>query len=145
MNLPPRSNLRRFIAAGADLVAFSGGKTIRGPQASGSWPGGPTCSSRSGSSSRTWTCFPATWSRRSLVEEGVIARPPAHGIGRSMKTGKEEIVGLLVALERYAARDEDAETARWTSVTERLAAGLAEIPGLSVRTAPTQRTAGRCR
>ena len=50
-----------------------------------------------------------------------------------MKTGKEEIVGLLVALERYADRDEAAETARWTARRRALAAGLAEIPGLTVR------------
>jgi L-seryl-tRNA(Ser) seleniumtransferase len=138
MNLPPRSNLRRFIAAGADLVAFSGGKTIRGPQASGFLAGRADLLVSVGLQQQDMDVLPATWSRRALVDEGVISRPPTHGIGRSMKTGKEEIVGLLVALERYAARDEDAEMARWTSVTERLAAGLAEIPGLSVRTAPTQ-------
>ena len=55
-----------------------------------------------------------------------------------MKTGKEEIVGLLVALERYAARDETAEADHWAAVTAHLAAGLDGIPGLSVRTAPTQ-------
>jgi L-seryl-tRNA(Ser) seleniumtransferase len=82
--------------------------------------------------------LPATWARRSLMESGVIDRPPAHGLGRSMKTGKEEIVGLLVALERYAARDEVAEEARWAATVGRLAAGLADIPGLSVRTTPTQ-------
>ena len=138
MNLPPRTNLRRFVAAGADLVAFSGGKTIRGPQASGFLAGRADLLVSVGLQQQDMDVLPSTWSRRSLVEEGVIARPPAHGIGRSMKTGKEEIVGLLVALERYAARDEDAEAARWASVTERLAAGLAGIPGLSVRTAPTQ-------
>ena len=70
----------------------------------------------------------ATWARRALVENGVIPRPPIHGIGRSMKTGKEEIVGLLVALERYADLDEAAETARWTAVADRLAGGLDRDP-----------------
>ncbi len=138
VNLPPRSNLRRFVAAGADLVAFSGGKTIRGPQASGFLAGRADLLVSVGLQQQDMDVLPSTWSRRSLVEQGVIARPPAHGIGRSMKTGKEEIVGLLVALERYAARDEAAEAARWAAVTEHLAAGLAGIPGLSVRTTPTQ-------
>jgi L-seryl-tRNA(Ser) seleniumtransferase len=138
MNLPPRSNLRRFVAAGADLVAFSGGKTIRGPQASGFLAGRAELLVSVGLQQQDMDVLPSTWSRRSLVEQGVISRPPTHGIGRSMKTGKEEIVGLMVALERYAARDEDAESARWASVTEHLATGLAEIPGLSVRTARTQ-------
>ena len=109
MNLPPRSNLRRFVAAGADLVAFSGGKTIRGPQASGFLAGRADLLVSVGLQQQDMDVLPSTWARRSLVETGVIARPPAHGIGRSMKTGKEEIVGLLVALERYASRDEAAE------------------------------------
>ena len=48
-----------------------------------------------------------------------------------MKAGKEEIVGLLVALERYLARDEAADAARWGRMAEELAAGLARIDGLS--------------
>lgn len=138
MNLPPRANLRRFTAAGADLVAFSGGKTIRGPQASGFLAGRADLLTSVGLQQQDMDVLPATWARRSLIDSGVVARPPAHGIGRSMKTGKEEIVGLLVALERYAARDETADEARWTVVSEHLAAGLAGIPGLSVRTEPTQ-------
>jgi seryl-tRNA(Sec) selenium transferase len=138
MNLPPRSNLRRFVAAGADLVAFSGGKTIRGPQASGFLAGRADLLVSVGLQQQDMDVLPSTWARRSLVESGVIARPPAHGIGRSMKTGKEEIVGLLVALERYAARDEAMESTRWAEVSARLANGLAGIPGLSIRTMPTQ-------
>jgi len=133
MNLPPRSNLRRFIDAGADLVAFSGGKTIRGPQASGFLAGRADLLISVGLQQQDMDVLEATWARRALVENGVIPRPPTHGIGRSMKTGKEEIVGLLVALERYATRDEAAELDRWTDIADRLAAGLAGIPGLSVR------------
>ncbi len=138
MNLPPRANLRRFTAAGADLVAFSGGKTIRGPQASGFLAGRADLLVSVGLQQQDMDVLTATWARRALVENGVIPRPPIHGIGRSMKTGKEEIVGLLVALERYADLDEAAETARWTAVADRLAAGLAGIPGLTVRRDSTQ-------
>ena len=138
MNLPPRANLRRFVSAGADLVAFSGGKTIRGPQASGFLAGRADLLVSVGLQQQDMDVLPATWARRSLVETGVLPRPPKHGIGRSMKTGKEEIVGLLVALDRYAAHDEAAALAGWVALAEHLAAGLAGIPGLAVRTEPAQ-------
>ena len=138
MNLPPRANLRRFTSAGADLVAFSGGKTIRGPQASGFLAGRADLLISVGLQQQDMDVLTATWARRALVENGVIPRPPIHGIGRSMKTGKEEIVGLLVALERYADLDEMAETARWTAVADRLAGGLTGIPGLTIRREATQ-------
>lgn len=138
MNLPPRANLRRYIAAGADLVAFSGGKTIRGPQASGFLAGRADLILSVGLQHQDMDVLAATWARRSLLESGLIPRPPLHGIGRSMKTGKEEIVGLLVALERYAALDEAAEARRWATLVERLAAGLEGVPGLGVRTEPAQ-------
>lgn len=138
MNLPPRDNLRRFIDAGADLVAFSGGKTIGGPQASGFLAGRRDLLLSVGLQQQDMDVLPATWARRSLLETGEIPRPPQHGIGRSMKTGKEEIIGLLVALRRYAAHDEAAERRRWAALTDRLAAELARIPGLTARAEPAQ-------
>jgi D-glucosaminate-6-phosphate ammonia-lyase len=138
MNLPPRSNLRRYVTAGADLVAFSGGKTIRGPQASGFLAGRADLLTSVGLQQQDMDVLPATWARRALLDAGTIPRPPTHGIGRSMKTGKEEIVGLLVALDRYATHDEGAENARWTAIAGRLAAGLAGVPGLAVRTDAAQ-------
>lgn len=138
MSLPPRANLRRFIVEGADLVAFSGGKTIGGPQASGFLAGRRDLLISVGLQQQDMDVLPATWARRSLLERGELSRPPQHGIGRSMKTGKEEIVGLLVALRRYAERDEVAERRRWSALTGRLAAELARIPGLTARTEATQ-------
>jgi D-glucosaminate-6-phosphate ammonia-lyase len=138
MSLPPRVNLRRFIDEGGDLVAFSGGKTIGGPQASGFLAGRRDLLLSVGLQQQDMDVMPATWARRSLLETGELSRPPQHGIGRSMKTGKEEIVGLLVALRRYADSDEAAVTRRWTTVTERMAAELATIPGLTARAEPTQ-------
>jgi L-seryl-tRNA(Ser) seleniumtransferase len=138
MNLPPRDNLRRFIAAGADLVAFSGGKTIGGPQASGFLAGRADLMLSVGLQQQDMDVLPSTWARRSLLETAVLPRPPQHGIGRSMKTGKEEIVGLLVALRRYVERDEAAERRRWVALTDNLAAELGLIPGLTTRTEPAQ-------
>jgi D-glucosaminate-6-phosphate ammonia-lyase len=136
VNLPPRTNLRRFIAQGADLVAFSGGKTIRGPQASGFLAGRADLIRSVGLQHQDLDVLPTTWSGRSLLETGALARIPSHGIGRSMKAGKEEIVGLLVALERYLARDEAAEIARWARLAGELTAGLVEIDGLEPWTEP---------
>ena len=142
MSLPPRDNLRRFIAAGADLVAFSGGKTIGGPQASGFLAGRRDLLLSVGLQQQDMDVLPATWARRSLLETGALTRPPQHGIGRSMKTGKEEIVGLLVALRRYAERDEADERRRWAALTDRLAAELGRVPGLTAHAEPAQ-TDGR--
>ena len=138
MNLPPRDNLRRFIAAGADLVAFSGGKTIGGPQASGFLAGRADLLLSVGLQQQDMDVQPSTWARRSLLETAVLPRPPQHGIGRSMKTGKEEIVGLLVALRRYVERDEATERRRWLALTDQLAEELARIPGLTTGTEPAQ-------
>ncbi|MFZ4408547.1 MAG: aminotransferase class V-fold PLP-dependent enzyme [Paracraurococcus sp.] len=126
--LPPRENLRRFLAAGADLVCFSGGKALGGPQASGILAG-----------------------RRDLVSSALLQMldldlpeaqftPPAefapaaqlrglphHGIGRSCKTGKEEIVGLIVALNRFVAEDPASRTARWTARLEAVARAAAPL------------------
>jgi seryl-tRNA(Sec) selenium transferase len=138
MSLPPRSNLRRYIDAGVDLVAFSGGKTIGGPQASGFLAGRRELLLSVGLQQQDMDVLPVTWARRSLLESGALARPPTHGIGRSMKTGKEEIVGLLVALRRYADRDESEERRSWEALTGRLAETLSGVPGLSAWTEPAQ-------
>lgn len=138
MSLPPRANLRRYIDAGVDLVAFSGGKTIGGPQASGFLAGRRELLLSVGLQQQDMDVLPATWARRSLLESGALPRPPMHGIGRSMKTGKEEIVGLLVALRHYAARDESEERRRWEALTRRLATALSEVPGLAAWTEPAQ-------
>jgi D-glucosaminate-6-phosphate ammonia-lyase len=133
MNLPPRSNLRRFIEAGADLVAFSGGKTIRGPQPSGILAGRRDLIRSVALQHQDMDVLPETWSHRTLLDAG-LARIPQHGIGRSMKAGKEEIVGLIVALERYLARDEAAETDRWLALADALSTGLSAIPGIEAHT-----------
>jgi L-seryl-tRNA(Ser) seleniumtransferase len=74
--------------------------------------------------------FPETWSYRSLIACGKVAGPPHHGIGRGYKVGKEEIVGLLVALKRYMERDLDAEFREWRATAQYLVDGINRIPGL---------------
>ncbi len=65
---------------------------------------------------------PGVWRYRSMIEDGTLPGPPHHGIGRPMKVGKETIVGLVVALERFVTRDEAAEGARQAAVLEAIPA-----------------------
>ncbi len=77
--------------------------------------------------------FPQTWPLRALIEDGTLAGPPHHGIGRGFKVGKEEIAGLVAALELYQKRDFAAERTRWATDLECIAAGIKGVPGISAR------------
>ena len=107
--LPPRANLRRFIDAGADMVQFSGGKAIRGPQGTGILAG-----------------------RADLIEAAYANASPHQFIGRGMKVAKEEIVGLVEALRIFTNEDEDAETRRFTDMCRQVVDALIETPGLEL-------------
>ncbi len=130
-SLPPRENLHRFIADGADLVAFSGGKAIGGPQASGILIGRRDLIESVALQHQDMDVYPETWPwRQRYLETGRLPGPPHHGIGRPMKVGKEEIVGLLVALRRFLERDLDAERSAQERTLNDLVAGLQGIPGV---------------
>ena len=107
--LPPVENLRKFIEMGADLVIFSGGKDLQGPQ-----PSGFICG------------------RRDLIEACALNGAPNHGIGRPMKVGKEEIVGLVAALKRYVRLDHETRIASWEQKVALIVDGLADIERLCV-------------
>ena len=102
--LPPRSNLRRFIAEGADLVVFSGGKAIGGPQASGILAGRADLIASVALQHQDMDVRAETWSKRALLDAGRVGGVPHQGFGRAMKVGREEIVGLITALERLRRR-----------------------------------------
>ena len=104
--LPPVTNLRAFIAADADLVVFSGGKAIGGPQSTGILAGRRDLVASALLQQLDMDVVPERWSAPDFVDRTKVAAPPHHGIGRGFKVGKEEIVGLLVALERFANCDE---------------------------------------
>jgi L-seryl-tRNA(Ser) seleniumtransferase len=135
--LPPRENLRRFVAEGADLVAFSGGKAIGGPQASGI-----LCGRRDLVSSALVQMLDLDLpeSQFRAPEEFALLNGlrglPHHGIGRSCKTGKEEIVGLLTALRIFAEEDPAARTARWTARLEVVARSAGAIAGVELVLVP---------
>ncbi len=109
--LPPSGNLRRYCDQGFDLVAFSGGKALRGPQCSGLLLG-----------------------RRDLIEAASLNNAPhSDSIGRGCKVGKEEIVGLLTAVELYLQRDHEGDRRRWTAMIGEWEAGLRPIKGLALK------------
>ena len=131
--LPPAENLRRFIAEGADLVCFSGGKAIGGPQSSGILAGRRDLVSSA----------LAQMLDLDLPETQFTAPPeflpiaqmrglPHHGIGRSCKTGKEEIVGLIVALRRFASEVPAERSARWMARLEAVANAAGDLAGVAV-------------
>ncbi|HKD06827.1 MAG TPA: hypothetical protein VKB79_13075 [Bryobacteraceae bacterium] len=100
----PNVHLQR----GATLVAYSGGKAIRGPQCAGLLLG-----------------------RNDLIRAAWVASAPHHGHGRSMKVGKEEIVGMLAAVEMWVKRDHEAEDKTWTSWMENIGARVSKLDGVT--------------
>ncbi len=108
MFVPPVERLRAYFDAGADLVAVSGGKGFRGPQTSGLLCGRSEFIDVIALQHQDMDERDTTWFRNRHADEPMT--PPRHGIGRSMKVGREQIVGLLTAIERYV-RDPGADEA----------------------------------
>jgi D-glucosaminate-6-phosphate ammonia-lyase len=132
--LPPAANLRFFLENGADLVAFSGGKAIGGPQASGILCGRSDLIASALLQMLDLDVFPDLWR---APEEFASLRQlpglPQHGIGRSCKVGKEEVIGLLVALERFAAADETMRRSEWRHLLEDIVATAGNVSGMQLR------------
>jgi L-seryl-tRNA(Ser) seleniumtransferase len=105
--LPPAENLTKYISEGADMVTFSGGKGVRGPQSTGILAG-----------------------RTDLIEAARLNMSPHQGVGRASKVAKEEIAGLITALERFVSIDHEEEWATWRSWSETIAEAGEGIPGL---------------
>ena len=131
--LPPALNLRTYIADGADLVVFSGGKHLRGPQGTGILCGQSDLILSAALQHQDMDVFPNSWPLRRLIAAGRLAGPPHHGIGRGFKVGKEEIAGLIAALLEYPNRDFDAERSRWAADMECIMAAAKVIPGVTAR------------
>jgi L-seryl-tRNA(Ser) seleniumtransferase len=130
-SLPPAENLRYFIGAGADLVSFSGGKAIRGPQATGILCGRRDLIASVLLQNQDMDVHPEVWSYRSrYLEPGIMPGPPHQGIGRGFKVGKEEIVGLVTALKLYAKEDHAADHARWERVVHSVLNGVSDLPAV---------------
>ena len=106
--LPPAGNLTRYGEMGADLLVFSGGKGIRGPQSTGILAG-----------------------RKDLIEAALMQASPNSHLGRGMKVGKEEIIGFIVALNRYERLDHEALEAEWLRKARYIAGELSDVKGLT--------------
>ena len=132
--LPPRDNLKRFIGEGAALVAFSGGKAIRGPQGSGILCGNEKPIAAALIQMLDMDALPETW----RPPEGLLARHfperfPHHGLGRGFKVDKESIVGLIVALERFATFDLEADIEARRLMLEHIVRSIAKLRHCAAR------------
>ncbi|MBK5291013.1 MAG: aminotransferase class V-fold PLP-dependent enzyme [Acidobacteriia bacterium] len=126
--LPPASNLRRFIEEGADLAAFSGGKAIGGPQGSGILAGKRDLVMSALLQHLDLDIFWEQWAPpKSLIDKHRLRGAPQHGIGRPCKVGKETIIGLLVALQRFAAESDQDRSRRLLGLVNRLQSALAGV------------------
>ncbi len=140
--LPPSSNLRSFIAAGADLVAFSGGKAIGGPQSSGILCGRRDLIEAAALQMLDLDVVDELWSPPSrFIDRAGIAGVPPHGIGRPCKVGKEEIIGLLVALRRFQKRDEKGSVEFWNGLTHDLRRRIEGIVACKLQVSTSERGA----
>jgi L-seryl-tRNA(Ser) seleniumtransferase len=141
--LPPQTNLKRFIAEGADLVAFSGGKALGGPQASGFLCGRRDLVMAAALQHLDHDVFWDLWTPPEfLIDKQRLKGLPQHGLGRSCKVGKEEIMGLLAALRIFTSEGDAVRHARWLKVANDLAAGCVGIAGTEVRIRDAENSEG---
>ncbi len=107
--IPPFENLSRYAKMGVDLYCFSGGKGLRGPQCAGILLG-----------------------RKALIEAALANCCPWEGaVCRPMKVGKEEIIGMLAAVEYWSHANLDALNKEWRSRVERIAKLVQTVPGVT--------------
>ena len=111
-DVPPVENLFKYQKMGFDLVTFSGGKMIRGPQSAG-----------------------LLFGRKDLIEAAKLNFSPHEApIGRPMKVNKEEIFGMYAALKSYLERDHEKEWKEWLNRAERIKAVVETVPGVTAET-----------
>lgn len=111
-DVPPVENLFKYQKMGFDMVTFSGGKMIRGPQSAG-----------------------LLFGRKDLIEAAKLNSSPHEcPIGRPMKVNKEEIFGMYAALKAYLERDHKAEWEEWLGRIKRISKILEKLPGVTCET-----------
>ena len=107
-DVPPVDNLFKFTRIGFDMVAFSGGKGLRGPQSAGLLLG-----------------------KKEFIEAARLHTPPrGETIGRGMKVNKEEVLGMLAALELYLSKDHQAEWKMWENQIDLISESAKSISGV---------------
>jgi len=106
--IPPIDNIKLYAKMGLDMYTFSGGKGLHGPQCSGLLLG-----------------------RKDLIEAAMLNTSPWEGaVCRAMKVGKEEIIGLLAAVETWLKNDLNALNRGWNARVERIATLVKTVPGV---------------
>jgi len=114
--LPPTENIKKYLDMGADLAIFSGGKEIRGPQASGLIVG-----------------------KKELIDACNANCCPNYSIGRSMKISRETIAGLAAAIELFVHKDYQLQMETWENMTKRICASLENRSDIQTRSGfPTE-------
>lgn len=107
-DVPPVENLFKYTEVGFDLVTFSGGKAIRGPQSAG-----------------------LLFGRKDLIEAARLNTVPhSDTIGRGMKVNKEEILAMMVALEKYLERDHEKDWQEWENRVARIDEAVSAVPSV---------------
>ncbi len=107
-DVPPLDRLSKYSKMGFDLVAFSGGKGIRGPQSAGLLLG-----------------------RKDLIVAARLNGPPnSDTVGRGMKVNKEEMLGMMVAVDLYVKKDHDQERGEFEKRAETIQKAAVEVPGV---------------
>jgi len=109
--LPPVENIKNYLEMGADLVVFSGGKEIRGPQSSGIIVG-----------------------NQELIEACHANCCPNYSIGRSMKISRETVAGLVAAVEIFVSKDYKQQLDSWADMSGRICTSLNDRKDVKVRT-----------
>jgi len=136
--LPPAENLRKFISLGADLVCYSGGKAIRGPQSSGILCGRRDLIASAALQNLDLDEDFCTWDPPpSLIPKEQMRGLPRHGIGRGLKVAKEEIVALLVALQLFTKEKCREDATRFQGLLERIASHLQRVPHVEAQITTT--------
>jgi len=131
-SVPPVENLRRFIGSGADLVAFSGGKGIRGPQNTGILCGRRDLIAAAALQQIDACGFSHMWSPpESLIPKHKIAGQPRQGIGRAHKVSKEALIGLLVRLRELTKEKTIEEARHMQALLERIVKSISGLPFVS--------------
>jgi L-seryl-tRNA(Ser) seleniumtransferase len=108
-DVPPVENLWKYNEMGFDMVAFSGGKGLRGPQSGGLLMG-----------------------KKKYIDAARLHAPPrGNTVGRGMKVNKEEVLGMLVTIESYLARDHEADWALWEKQIKLIHDAVSDLKGVS--------------
>ena len=115
--LPPPENLSAYTKQGVDLVAFSGGKGLRGPQNAGLLVG-----------------------RKDLVNIAATFQSPYSGVGRDLKIAKETMIGMVAAVERYINVDHAAEWKEWARQIDYMRDILGKVSGVETGYVPKEIT-----